>query len=68
MTDTHSLSNMYAIQKTRFRCSISADSSPDEGELFLCKPRLCANRIAAATKKKDGCGFGVPIRNIDLKG
>src|SRR5271168_2038608 len=27
---------------------------------------LCDSRIAAATRKNDGCGLGVPCRNMDI--
>lgn len=53
---------MYAIQKTLFLCSISLGLrlKPDPR---LCSPILCDNRMAAATKKKEGCGLGVPCKN-----
>jgi hypothetical protein len=59
---TYSLSSMYAIQKTRLRCSTSAllrlKLVP-----FLCSPMLWASLMAVAMKKYVGCGFGVPNRN-----
>ena len=60
--ETYSLSTKYAIQNTRFRCSISwgLRLKPDPR---LCKPMLWASRIAAAMRKNDGWGFGVPSRN-----
>lgn len=63
-SNTYSLSSMYAIQKTRFRCSSSTGFKPNP-DPRLCRPILCERRIAAATRKNVGCGLGVPCRKSD---
>ena len=58
---THSLSNKYAIQKTLLRCSTSTGFKLNR-EPRLCRPILCESLMAAATRKNDGWGLGVPCK------